>query len=196
MSIIAGAVGSKAVFPDGAQIDHLSENTVGHGVAIQGRTDGTAVAMGGVGEVLYNYVPNLNCGSGVNVAGAFINLPAGIWNVYALAILRKNGATWPSSTLDAYVAINPVNDTALTNYVYPIMLGGEWVSSSSVTSSQMSVQTQNVILTSDGSNIFHYYTGSKVQYRTGIALYAKVGVGGFSGGPVQADVCIQAVRIA
>lgn len=52
MSIIAGAVGSKAVFPDGAQIDHLSENTVGHGVRVRGISDPTTypVIAGDVGE--------------------------------------------------------------------------------------------------------------------------------------------------
>jgi hypothetical protein len=53
MSLVAGDVGSKTILPDGAQVDHLSENTVGHGVRVKGISDPTTypVLTGDVGEV-------------------------------------------------------------------------------------------------------------------------------------------------
>jgi hypothetical protein len=44
MSLVAGNIGEKVQCPDGIQVDHISENTVGHGVALQGKTDGGITA--------------------------------------------------------------------------------------------------------------------------------------------------------
>lgn len=52
MSLIPGADNEKVVCKDGIQVDHLSENTVGHGVRVRGISDGSAVVAGDVGEVL------------------------------------------------------------------------------------------------------------------------------------------------
>lgn len=44
MALIPGNDGSKTICKDGLQCDNISENTVGHGVAIQGKTDGGITA--------------------------------------------------------------------------------------------------------------------------------------------------------
>lgn len=83
MSMIPGNTLEKAIFNDGLQSDHLSENTVGHGVSIQGRTSGVAIDSGYVGEVI----------SGSTIAGttvlttsyatiSTIALTKGVWLTY------------------------------------------------------------------------------------------------------------------
>lgn len=56
MGLVPGAQGQKSVFADGIQVDHLSENTVGHGVRVKGISDPTTypVIAGDVGETLYS----------------------------------------------------------------------------------------------------------------------------------------------
>jgi hypothetical protein len=51
--LVPGAQGQKSVFPDGIQVDHLSENTVGHGTRVKGVSDPTTypVIAGDVGEI-------------------------------------------------------------------------------------------------------------------------------------------------
>ena len=53
MSFVPGADGEKSVFKDDIQVNHLSENTVGHGVRVRGVSDPTTypVLAGDVGEV-------------------------------------------------------------------------------------------------------------------------------------------------
>lgn len=52
MGFVPGADGDKSVFKDGIQVDHVSENTVGHGARVRGISDPTTypVISGDIGE--------------------------------------------------------------------------------------------------------------------------------------------------
>lgn len=86
MSLISGDLGSKSVFPDGLQVDHLSENTVGHGVSVPGRTSGVATETGYVGEKISATLAGISQASPVASTwyddSGTLSLSAGIWSIY------------------------------------------------------------------------------------------------------------------
>jgi len=132
MSFIAGAVGSKAVFPDGAQIDHLSENTVGHGVRVRGISDLTTypVIAGDVGEsfeaaVLPGYTGTANTWS---TASATLSLKKGRWDVRYYGLLQCDWVTQNGSA-----SVRLYNSTAASE-----ITGARSVAISSLASSSMS----------------------------------------------------------
>lgn len=91
MSMIPGNTLEKAIFNDGLQSDHLSENTVGHGVSIQGRTSGVAIESGYVGEKASIAVPSF-AGSTTRATiqtVCSLTIPsAGYWDIY-LSLTRS-----------------------------------------------------------------------------------------------------------
>jgi len=106
--MIPGNVGSKIIANDGMQIDSISENTVNNGVQIQGRTSGTAIAAGMIGERIAatGSVAIVNSG-GTNVAS--ISLAPGIWDLSA-----GGYAAGISGLTQARACINAVSST-MTN---------------------------------------------------------------------------------
>ena len=99
MSLISGAIGEKVQMPDGAQVDHLSENTVGHGMRVRGVSTpvATPVADGDVGEVqATTYVGGI---SGSTTLGTYtsmvtLSLTAGRWRIVgALPVVNVSGTS-------------------------------------------------------------------------------------------------------
>jgi len=100
MSIIPMDAGQKAILPDGVQVNTISENTVGNGVQIQGRTNGVTIGAGLVGEKIqlasvpadYTSVTL----SEADVTGCSFIIPTtGIWMI-ALSVGVSVGTTSPS----------------------------------------------------------------------------------------------------
>jgi hypothetical protein len=91
MSLVAGDVGSKTILPDGAQVDHLSENTVGHGARPQAITNPTVfpIQTGDIGQQLEasNIVWQATSAGTTNCAS--LPLPAGVWLVSAVIGLNS-----------------------------------------------------------------------------------------------------------
>lgn len=81
MSLIAGASGSKTILTDGVQVNVINENTVTNGVQIQGRTSGTAIASGYVGQVISASAASQNLVSSGFQLIATIELTEGQWLV-------------------------------------------------------------------------------------------------------------------
>lgn len=86
MSLVPGADGEKVVCKDGLQVDHISENTVGHGARPQAITNPTTypVAAGEIGE----YVTVDSAGAVSLTTGQFSDggcagytPAAGVWEV-------------------------------------------------------------------------------------------------------------------
>lgn len=96
--LVAGADGEKSQFPNGLQVDHLSEQTVGHGVSVPGRTNGVAVEAGYVGETFFVGTSELTAAYGTADATKILasqSLPAGTWSISAFAVCQN--VTRPSA---------------------------------------------------------------------------------------------------
>ena len=110
MSLVAGADGDKSVFKDGIQVDHISENTVGHGSRVKGISDPTTypVAAGEIGELVEDTsAVAVSLTTGVNGVIASISLSPGIWQVYGGGYFAPTGLT--SSGNAWYLSVNGVN---------------------------------------------------------------------------------------
>jgi len=85
MSLVPGAAGDKAVFPDGIQVDHISENTVGHGSRVRGISDPTTypVISGDIGETIEASATVATNTAGVSFTVTSLLLPQGKWSLSA-----------------------------------------------------------------------------------------------------------------
>jgi hypothetical protein len=103
MSLVAGNIGEKVQCPDGIQVDHISENTVGHGVAIRvrGIQDGASIAAGDIGEEIIGKClrsASINPGGPEVTANlTSIIVTAGVWDISGMAGMLASGGT-PSMT--------------------------------------------------------------------------------------------------
>lgn len=119
MSFRAGQAGQKTELLDGAKCDVIDPYTDGAGVALKGRTSGTAVASGYVGEELKQSrvrsagVSLAASGTVYNVTASALPLTAGIWELTAAVGVSDNSTT--ITALDAAIstttAAMPGNDT-------------------------------------------------------------------------------------
>lgn len=85
MSLIPGNSGDKTVLKDGAMVDHLSENTVGHGVRVKGISDPTAypVIAGDVGQtIVTTFGPTPAVTTNIPFSIGSVVLAAGTWLVF------------------------------------------------------------------------------------------------------------------
>lgn len=76
MSLIPGIAGQKTELLDGVKVDNITEYTVGNGLKIQGRTDGSAPASGYVGETAFAGTTQI-LGSGGYIYEVRTNTPVG-----------------------------------------------------------------------------------------------------------------------
>lgn len=86
MSFVPGDVGQKSILTDGAQVDHLSENTVGYGVRVKGITNPATypVMAGDVGEkITWSVAPTTITLTPSYTDFASISLKKGIWSIVA-----------------------------------------------------------------------------------------------------------------
>lgn len=84
MSLIPGTEGQKTELFDGVKVDALSEYSTGNGVLQQGRTNGTAIASGYVGQYMTTTGSNLSgMASGTIYQAHVLSIPAGIWLIWA-----------------------------------------------------------------------------------------------------------------
>jgi len=125
MSFIPGDVGQKTILTDGAQIDHLSENTVGHGIAIQGKTDGVALSIDAVGYTkVVTQVAGVIMLGGANVYTSVLSIviPKGVWSINATYMITyTEGSTTGTGYGGMGVSTSSVNtfpDKALNNSIY------------------------------------------------------------------------------
>jgi len=81
MSFVPGADGDKSVFKDGIQVDHLSENTVGHGVRVRGISNGDTPAAGDVGEVKRVVTSLSTVTDSTFGTTAALNIGDGVWSI-------------------------------------------------------------------------------------------------------------------
>ena len=91
MSLIPGAANEKSVFPDDIQVNHLNENTTGHGVRVKGISDPTTnpVVTGDIGEALTVVTATVTGGSLAQWATKTI--PPGVWLIIA-KVMAGGGA--------------------------------------------------------------------------------------------------------
>jgi hypothetical protein len=100
MSLIPGADNEKVVCKDGIQVDHLSENTVGHGTRVRGISDPTTypVIAGDVGETVQTTISQTAV-SGTSFTvfpGGTLPIPsAGVW------VILSSGSLYVSGSVDA-----------------------------------------------------------------------------------------------
>jgi hypothetical protein len=83
MSLVAGADGDKSVFKDGLQVDHISENTVGHGARVRGISDPTTypVLLGDIGDMVSATWSSQASNTSTYISPASIIVPAGVWDI-------------------------------------------------------------------------------------------------------------------
>jgi hypothetical protein len=87
MSFVPGDIGSKAIASDGLQVDHISENTVGHGSRVRGVSDPTSypILTGDVGEEIIAYASGNTTTTAadteIDVTGVSITVTAGVWDL-------------------------------------------------------------------------------------------------------------------
>lgn len=86
MSMIPMDAGNKSVFPDGLQVDHLSENSTGHGVRVKGIADPTTYPMidGDVGERKVGTGTSVSITTAGWTTVASVALTAGVWDLSAV----------------------------------------------------------------------------------------------------------------
>lgn len=110
MSLTAGDIGSKTILPDGVQVDHISENTVGHGSRVKGISDPTTypVLAGDVGEEVIGYCTSTTtttlADTEIDVIGATITLTPGVWDLsysVTMGLYRPSG----TATIDARLRV-------------------------------------------------------------------------------------------
>jgi hypothetical protein len=96
--LVPGATGQKSTFPDGLQVDHLSENTVGHGTRVKGISDPTTypVIAGDVGETVEANGTESAFTTAKDLTN-FVTLTPGVWLL--------NGYTFGNSSTGATVMI-------------------------------------------------------------------------------------------
>lgn len=151
MSLVAGDVGSKAILPDGAQIDHISENTVGHGSRVRGISDPTTypVISGDIGEQIEASNVAFSVTTGVTncVSRA---LPAGVWSVSASFGLNST----PSSRTYFNASLVTSNGTtAGTSYGKDIMAGATSITGGTYNNGAVTFTPRTI--TSTGSTVVY-----------------------------------------
>lgn len=108
MSLSPGVVGAKTQLIDGVQVDTISELTSGNGTQHQGRTSGTAIAAGMVGEKITFTTRVVDC---TTPNGWYANssplatLTSGVWLL--IPIMEFTGTS--SVGVGAYISTNGSN---------------------------------------------------------------------------------------
>jgi hypothetical protein len=90
MSLSPGVVGAKTQLIDGVQVDTISELTSGNGTQHQGRTSGTVIGSGYVGQRVDLTTRNITMGTyGANYAVSALmgTIPAGIWLIFPTMVV-------------------------------------------------------------------------------------------------------------
>lgn len=121
MSMVPGAAGQKSVFPDGVQVDHISENTLGHGVRVRGISDPTTypVQAGDIGEYkesgsTYTEVTGVgNFTNGQYKTIATVTLSKGVWLLRGAVLF--GGGTSQQSGVFLSGAISAYSDNTQTD---------------------------------------------------------------------------------
>jgi hypothetical protein len=171
LAIIPGVTGQKAELFDGAKIDAISEYTAGNGVQLQGRTNGTAIEAGKVGEVIpfsnLTSTSTITDGAGITQIGsATITLGAGFYFVsYA------GDGTGSDATVRLYQSWGTVSGTAVVTAMGPLdaFVGADTAGFAiGFTSSAYIRVTASVILKINGQASGGNVTGARIQ--TGAAI--------------------------
>lgn len=112
MSLVAGNIGEKVQCPDGIQVDHLSENTVGHGTRVRGISDPTTypVIAGDVGETIVSAAFNTPLGQTPTYLTS-ISLNKGVYNISGSFVTAINTAVGV-----AYIRLRIIVGTTLKGY--------------------------------------------------------------------------------
>lgn len=102
MSLVAGADGEKSVFKDGIQLDHISENTVGHGARVRGVSDPATypVIAGDVGQKLVFTDRTVTVSGSITWYANFsplATLTKGVWLIFAYASAAIAGNSFAGS---------------------------------------------------------------------------------------------------
>lgn len=123
MSLIPGIAGQATVLVDGVKVDTISENTSGHGINILGKTDGSAVAAGYVGEKITWATPptdfSLPAGVMTDWNNAYITLTKGTW-----LIIANIAAVYTTGTSQGYYGNSVAEITDSSNTVIQNMIKG------------------------------------------------------------------------
>jgi hypothetical protein len=107
--LVPGAQGQKSVFPDGVQVDHISENTVGHGVRVRGISNGDTPAAGDVGETkTVEVLSNVTTNTSTPTTIASLTLTEGVWSV---STLSYSDNTASQTGHNAYIYVKGVTPT-------------------------------------------------------------------------------------
>lgn len=124
MSFVPGDVGQKSILTDGAQVDHLSENTVGHGVRVKGITNPATypVIDGDIGEVRIHTPPAFT-GNGARTQVATLTLTAGTWEMKAVGSTSRVNVAVGGTFIDMCISTTPGNSTAGTIDGYDSVCG-------------------------------------------------------------------------
>jgi hypothetical protein len=170
-------------------IDTVNEYTSTNGVQIQGRTSGTAISSGYIGQNLSQTAALANMASGSYNAIVTVNMTAGIYLVSGILGYGQNSATITGSLGVASISTNnrgySTADKTTTSIIFHITnyaAGGE-----------SSVALPQFLIRVDGSNI---YFPNGITSTGDRALKLAFYPGTFTGGPVQAGGSLYIVRIA
>jgi hypothetical protein len=191
MSLVAGNIGEKVQCPDGIQVDHISENTVGHGTRVRGISDPTTypVIAGDVGEIKESIITGASVPTSANRGDvATLALTAGIWEVSSNAVFNRNGAAFSATFLQ--ISIITATGTSNTGEV----LGHNCAFQDSAiptTFNRFPLSIAPVRAVCDGTNITVAGTTT-----AGTTLRLKCYVSAYSGATPQIDAVFRAVRIA
>lgn len=189
MAFIPGADGNKSVFGDGIQVDHISENSSGHGVSIAGRSNGVTVESGLVGQVVAgSTITSTTVTSEVTVST--ITLPAGVWQMFFYATLYYNSGTSVSDRGVTWAAIKDATGTTIIGNTRRIVLS-KTVAAGVFASNNVTVGASCVVNVSSSTN---YLLRCKSYDIQGTATNA--GIQNDTSFDYQAESIFYAVRIA
>jgi hypothetical protein len=178
MSLVAGNIGEKVQCPDGIQVDHLSENTVGHGVRVRGISDPTTypVLAGDVGESKQSLGSDIALTTNQWADGGSAGLPLGlgVWLVWMTA------------------RIVPAASTAMNR----IMCGVGTVSGNDATGLDMQKNSYRLAISTFAPNPNDYVVSTPPFVVAGGTTYYPKSYVTFSTSTCTANNSIFAIRIA
>jgi len=119
MSLIPGIAGQKTELFDGAKIDAITEYTSGNGVQIQGRTNGSSIPAGYIGETITATCSAITATTTLNVdvdvTGMSIVVPVGIWLLYYNVAVELYNASGGTTALRGRVRVTDGSNNAVAN---------------------------------------------------------------------------------
>jgi len=166
----AQSFAGEKTFTDGIKTDTIEEVTTGNGVQIQGRTDGTAIEAGNIGEVKDSGTTWGLTGLTTTPATlATLTLPAGVWQIFMKSsfFFQESSAVATSNKQSCYsrLRINSASGTTVTTSTWTSMAinKGSYLG--------LNADVSEAIIVNISSETTYYWTIYKGENTTDLGSY-------------------------